>query len=47
MDRRLLHDTLTNFGRDRGGYIPLFLFAVRYFAPICILLIFLSGLGLL
>ena len=47
MDRRLLHDTLTNFGRDRGDYIPLFMFAVRYFAPICILLIFLSGLGLL
>ena len=47
MDRKLLHDTLTNFGNDRGGYIPLFLFAVRYFAPICILLIFLSGLGLL
>ncbi len=47
MDRRLLYDTLTNFGHDRGDYIPLFMFAVRYFAPICILLIFLSGLGIL
>jgi len=47
MDRKLLYDTLTNFGKDKGGYIPVFMFAVRYFAPICILLIFLSGLGLL
>lgn len=47
MDRRLLYDTLTNFGRDRGDFIPLFMFAVRYFAPICILLIFLSGLGVI
>ncbi len=47
MDRKLLYDTLTNFGKDKGGYIPVFMFAVRYFAPLCILLIFLSGLGLL
>ena len=47
MDRKVLHDTLTNCGKDKGGYIPLFMFAVRYFAPLCILLIFLSGLGLL
>ena len=47
MDRRVLHDTLTNFGKDSGTYIPVFLFVVRYFAPLCILLIFLSGLGVL
>lgn len=47
MDRQKLHDTLTNFGKDSGRYIPVFLFVVRYFAPLCILLIFLSGLGLI
>ena len=47
MDRKVLRDTLTNFGKDSGAYIPLFLFVVRYFAPLCILLIFLSGLGVL
>jgi len=46
MDRKVLNDTLTNFGKDSGAYIPLFRFVVRYFAPICILLIFLSGIGL-
>lgn len=45
MDRKVLYDTLTNSGRDSGAYIPYFLFVVRYFAPLCILLIFLSGLG--
>lgn len=47
MDRKVLTDTLTNFGKDSGAYIPLFLFVVRYFAPICIVLIFLSGLGVI
>lgn len=47
MDRKVLHNTLTNFGKDSGAYIPVFLFVVRYFAPLCILLIFLSGLGVL
>ena len=47
MDRQQLHDTLTNGGRDSGRYIPVFVFVVRYFAPVCILLIFLSGLGYL
>ena len=47
MDKKVLHDTLTNFGKDSGWFIPLFLFIVRFFAPACILLIFLSGLGVL
>lgn len=47
MDRKVLHNTLTNFGKDSGAYILVFLFVVRYFAPLCILLIFLSGLGVL
>ena len=46
MDQKVLRDTLTNFGKGSGWYIPLFLFVVRFFAPLCILLIFLSGVGL-
>lgn len=45
MDKNTLRNTLTNHGKGSGWYIPLFLFVVRYFAPLCILLIFLSGLG--
>lgn len=45
MNRKVLHDTLTNFGKDAAPYESLFLFAVRFFAPACILLIFLAGLG--
>lgn len=47
MDRKVLYNTLTNFGHDSGRYIPVFIFVVRFFAPACIVLIFLSGLGLL
>lgn len=45
MNQKVLRDTLTNFGTGSGWFVPLFLFVVRYFAPFCILLIFLSGLG--
>ena len=37
--------TLTNDGTTSGWYVPAFFFVVRYFAPLCILIIFLSGLG--
>lgn len=47
MDQKVLRDTLTNFGKGSGWFIPLFLFVVRFFAPACILLIFLSGIGVL
>ena len=47
MDRKVLRDTLTNFGKGSGWFIPLFLFVVRFFAPACSLLIFLSGIGVL
>ena len=47
MDKKVLHDTLTNFGKDSGAYIPVFLFVTRYLAPLCIVLIFLSGLGII
>ena len=47
MNPKVLRDTLTNFGKDSGWYIPLFLFVVRFFAPLCIFMIFLSGLGII
>ncbi|MDO4496602.1 MAG: sodium-dependent transporter [Bacteroidales bacterium] len=47
LNRKVMTDTLTNQGNDSGWFIPLFYFLVRWFAPVCILLIFLSGLGIL
>lgn len=44
MPRRILENTLTNGGTGSGWYIPVFLFLVRFFAPICILTIFVNGL---
>lgn len=45
LDKKVIRDTLTNHGTGSGWFIPIFYFLVRWFAPICILLIFLSGLG--
>lgn len=46
MPKQLIIGTLTNHGKRSGWFIPLFFFAVRFFAPLCILIIFMSGLGL-
>lgn len=46
MDKQLLRDTLTNRGKDGCWYYRPYLIVVRYVAPLAILLIFLSGLGL-
>lgn len=45
LPREKFEATLTNNGTTSGWYVPAFYFVVRYFAPLCILLIFLSGLG--
>lgn len=47
VDKKILHSAFTNNGADSAWYFKMFLFVVRFFAPICILLIFLSGLGIL
>lgn len=47
VDKKLLRNAFTNNGKEGAWYYSGFLFVVRYFAPICILLIFLSGLGIL
>lgn len=46
MPKQKVIDTLTNHGQRSDWFIPLFFFAIRIFAPLCILLIFMSGLGL-
>lgn len=47
VDKKKLYNAFTNNGKESAWYYSCFMFVVRFFAPICILLIFLSGLGLL
>ena len=49
MDKKLLRDNLNNFRKDGRTvwYYQPFLMAVRFVAPLCILLIFLHGLGVI
>ena len=45
-DKDIIHDALTNWRNDSGWYIRPLLWILRLFAPICIMLIFLSGIGI-
>lgn len=47
VDKKLLKSAFTNNGKEGAWYFDMFLLVVRFFAPICIMLIFLSGLGIL
>ena len=42
VDERVLKDELTNCGTLRAPYYPIYRFIIRYFAPICIALIFIN-----
>lgn len=42
VDERVLKDELTNGGTLQAPYYPIYRFIVRYFAPICIALIFIN-----
>jgi NSS family neurotransmitter:Na+ symporter len=45
--RQLVYNEFTNGGQCNKWFFQIFLFAVRYVCPICILLIFLHQLGIL
>ena len=45
--RSLIKDELTNGGTLRGRIFGLYLFSIRFVCPLCILLVFLHGLGIL
>ncbi len=47
LDRQLVHDQMTNAGTLSGWYVKPIIIILRYVAPLAILLIFLSGLGIL
>ena len=45
--RQVAHDEFTNWGTHGQRIFPVFLFAVRYVCPLCIVLIFLHQLGII
>ncbi|MDO4496601.1 MAG: sodium-dependent transporter [Bacteroidales bacterium] len=47
LDKEIIQDTITNWQNDSGWYLRPLLWIMRVFAPICIFIIFLSGLGLI
>ena len=47
LDKDIIHDAISNWRNDSGWYLKPLLWLLRVFAPICILLIFLGGIGVL
>lgn len=47
LNRDIVNDALTNWRNDSGWYIRPLIYLLRTFVPLCILLIFLGGIGLL
>ena len=45
--RQVTHDEFTNWGTHGQHIFPVFLFAVRYVCPLCIVLVFLHQLGII
>ena len=45
--RQVVHSEFTNSGTLNNRYFDIYLFAVRYLCPLCILLVFLHQLGLI
>lgn len=45
--RQVAHDEFTNWGTHGQSIFPVFLFAVRYVCPLCIVLVFLHQLGII
>lgn len=46
LDKKIVSDEVTNGGKLKAPYYPVFIFILRYFAPIGIALIFINELGL-
>ena len=47
LDRVIFKDALTNWGADKGWFVVPLIWLLRFFTPVCILLIFLSGIGII
>ena len=45
--RQVVFDEFTNYGQDNHSFYRVYLFAVRYVCPVCIILVFLHQLGIL
>lgn len=47
LDRSIVRGEVTNYGVLRSAYYPLYIFILRFIAPVGIVLIFMNELGLL
>jgi NSS family neurotransmitter:Na+ symporter len=47
LNKKIVRDELSNRGELAAGYIPFYLFVIKFIAPLAIAFIFLQGVGLI
>jgi NSS family neurotransmitter:Na+ symporter len=47
LKRSISYGELTNYGKDKATYFPVYMFIIKYVAPVAIAMIFINELGLL
>ena len=47
LKRSISYGELTNYGKDKAAYFPVYMFIIKYVAPVAIAMIFINELGLL
>ena len=47
LKRSISYGELTNYGKDKASYFPVYMFIIKYVAPVAIAMIFINELGLL
>jgi NSS family neurotransmitter:Na+ symporter len=45
LKRTVSYNELTNYGLQKASYLPVYMFIIRYLAPVAIALIFVNELG--
>ena len=47
LKRSISYGELTNYGKEKAPYFPVYMFIIKYVAPVAIAMIFINELGLL
>ena len=47
LKRSVSYNELTNYGKDKASYFSVYMFIIKYVAPVAIAMIFINELGIL
>ncbi len=47
LDKNIMRNQVTNFGKLKCSYLPVIFFLLKYICPLAIFMIFLNGIGII